>query len=93
MIQELKLKLKLKLKLEIAKLRRDKYGTSSEPRARLIDQLKLQLEELEAAATEDALAAEQATEKASTVRALTRRSRRLHDHSDDRGKSPGGGPL
>ena len=45
------------LKLEIAKLRRDKYGISSERRARLIDQLELQLEELEAAATEDALAA------------------------------------
>lgn len=61
------------LKLEIAKLRRDKYGISSERRARLIDQLELQLEELEAAATEDALAAEQASEKASTVRAFTRR--------------------
>ena len=44
------------LKLEIAKLRRDKYGISSERRARLIDQLELQLEEMEAAATEDALA-------------------------------------
>ena len=62
------------LKLEIAKLRRDKYGISSERRARLIDQLELQLEELEAAATEDALAAEEATDKAtSTVRAFTRR--------------------
>lgn len=62
-----------KLKLEIAKLRRDKYGISSERRARLIDQLELQLEELEAAATEDALAAEQAADKISTVRAFTRR--------------------
>ncbi len=61
------------LKLEIAKLRRDKYGISSERRARLIDQLELQLEELEAAATEDALAVEQAADKASTVRAFTRR--------------------
>lgn len=63
------------LKLEIAKLRRDKYGISSERRARLIDQLELQLEELEAAATEDALAAEQAAaqDKTSTVRAFTRR--------------------
>ena len=63
------------LKLEIAKLRRDKYGISSERRARLIDQLELQLEELEAAATEDALAAEQvaAQDKTSTVRAFTRR--------------------
>ena len=61
------------LKLEIAKLRRDKYGITSERRTRLIDQLELQLEELEAAATEDALAAEQATDKASAVRAFTRR--------------------
>src|SRR6056297_2452604 len=50
------------LKLEIAKLRRDKYGISSERRARLIDQLELQLEDLEAKATEDALAAEQAAQ-------------------------------
>jgi transposase len=35
------------LKLEIAKLRRDKYGVSSERSARLLDQLELQLEELE----------------------------------------------
>lgn len=62
------------LKLEIAKLRRDKYGISSERRARLIDQLELQLEELEAAATEDALAAEQAAQDTTgTVRAFTRR--------------------
>ena len=62
------------LKLEIAKLRRDKYGISSERRARLIDQLELQLEELEAAATEDALAAEQAAARAdTTVHSFTRR--------------------
>ena len=45
------------LKLEIAKLRRDHYGHSAERRARLIDQMELQLEELEAAATEDEIAA------------------------------------
>ena len=63
------------LKLEIAKLRRDKYGISAARRARLLDQLELQLEELEAAATERALAAEQvaAAGKTSTVRAFTRR--------------------
>ena len=62
------------LKLEIAKLRRDKYGISSERRARLIDQLELQLEELEAAANEDALAAEQAASGTdTTVCAFTRR--------------------
>jgi transposase len=62
------------LKLEIAKLRRDKYGISSERRARLIDQLELQLEDLEVTASEDALSAEQAAQdKTSTVRAFTRR--------------------
>jgi transposase len=62
------------LKLEIAKLRRDKYGISSERRARLIDQLELQLEELEATTTEDALAAEQAASGTdTTVCAFTRR--------------------
>ena len=60
------------LRLEITRLRRDRYGTSSERSARLIDQLELQLEELEAAATEDALAAEQAAAK-TTVRSFTRR--------------------
>ena len=62
------------LKLEIAKLRRDKYGVSSERSARLLDQLELQLEELEAAATEDALAAEQAAQdQSTTVTSFTRR--------------------
>ncbi len=62
------------LKPEIAKLRRDKYGISSERRARLIDQLELQLEEMEATATEDSLAAEGASDKTgTTVRSFTRR--------------------
>jgi transposase len=61
------------LRLEIAKLRREQYGRSSERRARLIDQLELQLEELEVAATEDALAAEQAAAKTTAVRAFERR--------------------
>lgn len=46
------------LKLEIAKLRREQYGQSSERRARLIEQMELQLEELEVDATEDEIAAE-----------------------------------
>lgn len=41
------------LKLKIARLRREQYGHGLERRARLIDQMELQLEELEAAATED----------------------------------------
>jgi transposase len=62
------------LKLEIEKLRRALYGVRSERKARLLDQLELQLEELEAAATEDAIAAERAAAEAKTpVRAFTRR--------------------
>jgi hypothetical protein len=61
------------LKLEIAKLRRALYGRKSERKARLLDQLELQLEELEAAASEDELAAEHAAARALTpVRAFTR---------------------
>ena len=60
------------LKLELAKLRREQYGQSSERRARLIEQLELQLEELEAAATEDALRAE-AVAQTTPVRAFERR--------------------
>jgi transposase len=61
------------LKLEIEKLRRTLYGSRSERSARLLDQLELQLEELEAAATEDELAAEKAAEKTQTVRSFPRR--------------------
>jgi septal ring factor EnvC (AmiA/AmiB activator) len=35
------------LRLEIAKLRREQFGVSSERRARLIEQLEMQLEDLE----------------------------------------------
>src|ERR1700759_5877607 len=51
------------LKLEIEKLRRTLYGTRSERKARLLEQMELELEELEAAATEDGLAAEKAATK------------------------------
>src|ERR1700688_3718168 len=46
------------LKLQIEKLNRDRYGPRSERTARLLDQLEMQLEELEASATGDELAAE-----------------------------------
>jgi transposase len=46
------------LKLEIERLRRELHGRRSERTSRLIDQLELELEELEAKATEDELAAE-----------------------------------
>jgi hypothetical protein len=45
-------------KLRIAKLERQVYGQRSERSARLIDQLALTFEELEASATEDELAAQ-----------------------------------
>ena len=61
------------LKLEIAKLRREQYGQSSERRARLIDQMELQLEELEADATEDEIAAGRVAKRITSVSAFERR--------------------
>jgi transposase len=61
------------LKLQIEKLRRELYGTGSERKARLLDQMELQLEDLEAGATEDELAAEQAAARAQTVRSFERK--------------------
>jgi transposase len=60
------------LRLEIEKLKRDLFGTHNERKARLVDQMELQLEELEAAATEDELAAAKAA-ATTPVRAFTRR--------------------
>ena len=62
------------LRLLIAKYKRDKFGPSSE-RARRLGQLELQLEELEATATEDELAAEIAAKAAGSgpVRCFERR--------------------
>jgi transposase len=48
------------LRLTIEKLKRDLFGARNERKARLLDQMELQLEELEAAAGEDELAAEKA---------------------------------
>ena len=61
------------LRLEVEKLRRALYGQRSERRARLLDQLELQLEELEAAASEDDLAAERAVAAAGTALIAPRR--------------------
>lgn len=58
--------------LEIAKLKRQIYGPRSERTARLIEQIELELEDLEAAATEDELAAERAAAKTTTVASFTR---------------------
>jgi transposase len=60
-------------KLRIAKLERQVYGQRSERSARLVDQLALEFEELEAGATEDELAAETAVAKATSVRGFTRK--------------------
>jgi transposase len=60
-------------KLEIEKLRRQLYGTRSERKARLLEQMELQLEELEATATEDELAAERAAVRTQTVKSFQRK--------------------
>ena len=59
-------------KLRIAKLERQIYGQRSERSSRLIDQLALTFEELEANATEDELAAERAVARTTIVRGFTR---------------------
>ena len=61
------------LKLMIEKLRRELYGQRSERTARLIDQMELQLEELEAQATEDEIAAEAASRQVASSLPLQRR--------------------
>ncbi|MGF6429157.1 IS66 family transposase [Bradyrhizobium sp. Pha-3] len=63
------------LKLQIEKLNRDRHGPRSERTARLLDQLEMTLEELEASATEDELAAEMAASRitnTTTVASFTR---------------------
>jgi transposase len=61
------------MKLEIEKLRRALYGNRSERKSRLLEQMELQLEELETAATEDDLAAEKAAAKSQAVRSFQRK--------------------
>jgi transposase len=61
------------LKLAIEKLRRELYGTRSEHKARLLNQMELRLEDLEAAATEDELAAENAAARTQTIRSFQRK--------------------
>ena len=61
------------LKLQIEKMRREKFGPRSERRRRLLDQLELQLEDLEASATEDELEAERTAAKTTKVAAFTRK--------------------
>ena len=64
----------LHLQLEIEKLKRRLFGPKAERTTRLLlDQMELQLEELEASATEDELAAERAAAKTTTVSAFSRK--------------------
>jgi transposase len=59
--------------LQIAKLRQALYGQRSERAARLIEQMELYLEEAEATATEDEIAAAQAAARTTNVAAFTRK--------------------
>jgi transposase len=64
------------LKLEIEKLRRALYGSRSERKAQLLEQMELQLEELETAASEDDLLAEKAAARTQGAPSFTRPSRK-----------------
>jgi transposase len=59
------------LNLLIAKMKRERFGQSAERGRKLLDQLELQLEELEASATEDEVAAGSVAPDAPSVRSLT----------------------
>ena len=61
-----------RLKLEIEKPRRELYVPRSERKARLLDQLEMQLEDAEAGASEDELAAERAA-RSTMVKSFGRR--------------------
>lgn len=60
-------------KLQIAKLRREQYGPSAERTRRLLAQMEFALEDLEADAAEDDLAADTAAAKATNVTAFERK--------------------
>jgi transposase len=65
-------------KLRIARLERQLYGQRSERSARLIDQLALVFDELQAEATEDELAAEAAIARTTAVAGFTRQRPERH---------------
>ena len=60
------------LKLMIAKLRHDQYGASSERGRKLLDQMELELEEMEASAAEDAAVASEPDPGSTNVRPFIR---------------------
>ena len=57
-------------KLVIEKMRRELYGSRSERTAKLLDQMELELEELEASASQDEIAAEMAAKASGTTLVL-----------------------
>lgn len=61
------------LKLQIARLRREQYGASAERSRRLLEQMELQLEDLEADAAQDDLAADIAAANTTSVAPFERR--------------------
>jgi hypothetical protein len=61
------------LRLAIAKMRRELYGQRSERGARLLEQMELALEDLEATAAEDEHLADRQADDSTPVRAFTRR--------------------
>jgi transposase len=71
------------LELQIEKLKRTLHGARAERQARLLDQMELELEELEATATEDELAAEAAAAKTQTVRSFQRKRPVRKPYPDD----------
>lgn len=71
------------LELMNEKMRRDKYGPSSERGRRLLDQLELTFEELEANASEAELLGQIAAAKTTTVTAFTRTRTTRRDFPDD----------
>ena len=60
-------------RLQIQKLTRQLYGPRSERTVRVLDQMELAFEEIESAASEDEIAAEQAMAKTTNVVAFTRK--------------------
>jgi len=59
--------------LQTAQMKRERFGQSAERSRKLLDQLELQLEELEASATEDEVAAGPAEPDPTTVHGFTRK--------------------
>jgi transposase len=71
------------LELMNEKMRRDKYGTSSERSRRILEQMEMAFEELEADAAEAELLGQQAAAKTTTVTAFERVRRTRRDFPAD----------